>query len=82
MNFFGGGKEVKPSYKLPDEDAWGNYWLSRGTNRVHGPVILHGGKGMWFVSRGGDQGVLFDGPVIQYFDSPEKALEALNGSMR
>lgn len=70
--------------RLPDPDAWGNYWLRRGEGRIHGPCILHaGGTGpvaAWIASRGGDEGVLFEDGRIRYFASPEGALEALRNA--
>ncbi len=69
--------------KLPEPDPYGNYWLREGPGRVQGPCILHGkidkrnNKQRWFASAGRDGGVVFAGPELAYFDTPEKALKVL-----
>lgn len=71
--------------QLPKPDAWGNYWLGTGTNRVHGPCLLHSNVKdkagnviqRWFVSLGNDGGCLFSGSELRYFSTPEAALLAL-----
>jgi len=80
--------------KLPEPNAWGDYWLlnADGKPDVNGPCILHsnepvttnGGGGVvshsWIASRGGEDGLLFEGGQLRRFASPEEALKALRES--
>jgi hypothetical protein len=73
----------------PEPDAYGTYWLCPGPYRLQGPVIFQskvgrrkkkmeeGEKPRWFVSLGMENGLVFDGPKLRYFESVNDALRFL-----
>lgn len=71
-------KEPSGYVNLIQADYWGNYWL---TSKPMGRAIFRAAdpRRGWFVSRGGERGVLFAGEHIRYFATPEAALAALEG---
>jgi hypothetical protein len=67
--------------RLPKPDQYGNYWLG---GKGKGPAILKGRQvggaaDCWFACSGAEDGcsILFAGPDIRYFQTPEAALAAL-----
>jgi hypothetical protein len=68
--------------RLPKPDFYDNYWL--GADHKVCPVVLCSllvaNDHRWFASKGGTEGVVFDGMRIRYFPTPELALEALRES--
>jgi len=78
--------------KLPEPNAWGDYWLLKADGKpdVNGPCILHSNEPVstgdaasshsWIASRGGEDGLLFEGGQLRRFASPEEALKALRES--
>jgi hypothetical protein len=75
---------TKTQPALPVPDQFSNFWLEE---KPLGPVIFHGSSSYdlgydclrdpqrWFLSFGGDRGVLFDEKKkIRYFTAPQEAL--------
>lgn len=69
------------TFKLPKADSFGNFWFG---NKYEDPAIFpircfHAeNQGKYFLSLGGDKGVVFYGSELMAFVSPEEALEYLN----
>lgn len=72
--------------KLPKADGYGNYWF--GEAGTDCPVIFcrrankdHGENGRWFLSVGGDRGVVFEHGGIKEYRTPKLALEDLESML-
>ena len=67
--------------KLPKVDGYGAYWF--GTPGTDCPAIFprkandHGESGRWFLSLGGERGVVFENGAIKEYRTPKLALEAM-----